>query len=56
MRPGKDPFDVHLVRESINIKSAKGHLEGDVGYLRISSFDENKRQRKGILFQTRQPR
>jgi len=41
VRPGKpDPFDVHLVRESINITSAKGHLEGDVGYLRISSFDE----------------
>ncbi len=41
VRPGKpDPFDVHLVREAINIKSAKGHMEGDYGYLRISSFDE----------------
>ena len=39
-RPGKDPFDVHLVRESINIKSAKGHMEGDYGYLRVSAFDE----------------
>jgi carboxyl-terminal processing protease len=40
VRPGKDPFDVRLVRESINIKSAKAHMEGDDGYLRISSFDE----------------
>jgi carboxyl-terminal processing protease len=40
VRPGKDPFDVHLVRESINIKSAKGHMEGDYGYLRVSAFDE----------------
>jgi carboxyl-terminal processing protease len=40
VRSGKDPFDVTLVRESINVKSAKGHMEGDYGYLRISSFDE----------------
>ncbi len=40
VRSGKDPFDVKLVRESINVKSAKGHMEGDYGYLRISSFDE----------------
>ncbi len=40
MRPGKDPFDVKLVREIINIKSAKGHMEGDYGYLRVSAFDE----------------
>jgi carboxyl-terminal processing protease len=40
VREGKDPFDVHLVREAINVKSAKGHMEGDYGYLRISAFDE----------------
>ena len=40
VRSGKDPFDVKLVRESINVKSAKGHMEGDYGYLRISAFDE----------------
>jgi carboxyl-terminal processing protease len=39
-RKGKDPFDVKLVRESIDVKSAKGHMEGDYGYLRIASFDE----------------
>jgi carboxyl-terminal processing protease len=41
VRTGKDPFDVKLVREAINVKSAKGHLEGDYGYLRLSAFDEN---------------
>jgi carboxyl-terminal processing protease len=40
VRAGKDPFDVKLVRESINVKSAKGHMEGDYGYLRVSAFDE----------------
>jgi carboxyl-terminal processing protease len=40
IRKGKDPFDVRLVREAINIKSAKGHMEGDYGYLRVSAFDE----------------
>jgi carboxyl-terminal processing protease len=39
-RSGKDPFEVKLVRESINVKSAKGHMEGDYGYLRVSAFDE----------------
>ena len=41
VRPGKDPFDVKLVREAINVKSSKGHMEGDYGYLRVSAFDEN---------------
>jgi carboxyl-terminal processing protease len=40
VRQGKDPFEVRLVREVIDVKSAKGHLEGDYGYLRISAFDE----------------
>jgi carboxyl-terminal processing protease len=39
-REGKDPFIVKLVRESIDVKSAKGHMEGDYGYLRVSAFDE----------------
>ena len=41
VREGKDPFDVKLVRELINVVSAKGHMEGDYGYLRVSAFDEN---------------
>jgi len=40
VREGKDPFDVTLTRESIDVKSAKGHMEGDYGYLRVSAFDE----------------
>jgi carboxyl-terminal processing protease len=40
VRPGKDPFDVKLTREAIKVVSAKGHMEGDYGYLRVSAFDE----------------
>ncbi|MBV8191893.1 MAG: S41 family peptidase, partial [Alphaproteobacteria bacterium] len=36
----KDPIDVTLTRESIKVKSTKYHLEGDVGYIRITSFTE----------------
>jgi carboxyl-terminal processing protease len=40
VREGKDTFEVKLIREAINVKSAKAHLEGDYGYLRVSAFDE----------------
>jgi carboxyl-terminal processing protease len=40
-RPGKDPFEVKLVREIINVKSVKSRAEGDIGYIRITSFNEN---------------
>ncbi len=36
----KDPIDVTLTRESIKVKSTRYHLEGDVGYIRITSFTE----------------
>ena len=39
-REKKEPFDVKLVREVISVKSVKSHMEGDYGYLRISSFNE----------------
>ena len=39
-REGKDPFDVKLKREVINVISAKGRMEGDYGYLRVSAFNE----------------
>ena len=39
-RAGKDPFELKLVREAIHIVSAKGHMEGDYGYLRVSAFNE----------------
>jgi carboxyl-terminal processing protease len=39
-REGKDPFDVTITRAIIKIKSVRSRLEGKVGYLRISSFNE----------------
>jgi carboxyl-terminal processing protease len=40
-REGRDaPFDVKLVRDTVAIKSVKGRTEGNIGYLRISSFSE----------------
>jgi len=40
-RPGMDkPFDVSLTREIIQIKPVKFRAEKDVGYIRISSFNE----------------
>lgn len=35
-----EPFDVKLTRAIITIKSVKFNREGDIGYLRISSFNE----------------
>jgi carboxyl-terminal processing protease len=43
-REKKDPFDVKLVREIINVKSVKSRVEGDYGYLRISAFNEKTGQ------------
>jgi len=39
-RAKTDPFDVKLVREIIQPKSVVYHLEGDDGYVRLSSFNE----------------
>ncbi|NDF12761.1 MAG: S41 family peptidase [Proteobacteria bacterium] len=36
----KEPFEVTLERDVIKIKSVRGHVEGDVGYVRITSFSE----------------
>ena len=35
-----DPMEVDIVRDVIKIKSVRGHAEGDVGYIRITSFSE----------------
>ena len=43
-REGKEPFDVKLIREIIDVKSVKSHMEGDYGYLRISAFNEKTGQ------------
>lgn len=40
-RQGRDPFDVRLTREIINVRSATARMDGDVGVLRISQFNEN---------------
>jgi carboxyl-terminal processing protease len=44
LRPGKEePFEVRLTRELIRVKSVKATAEGDIGYLRVSSFTEQTR-------------
>jgi len=41
LRPGtKKPFDVNLTRAVIHVDSVKYHREGDVGYIRVSAFNE----------------
>jgi carboxyl-terminal processing protease len=39
-RAGRDPFDVKLVRAKIKIQSVRSHLEGNIAYIRITSFTE----------------
>ena len=39
-RKGKDPFDVIITRAIIQIQSVRGHAEDQIGYLRITSFNE----------------
>lgn len=39
-REGREPFDVSITRAVIKIRSVRSRLEGKVGYLRISSFNE----------------
>jgi len=34
------PFDVKIVRDVIRVQSVRSRAEGDIGYLRISSFNE----------------
>jgi carboxyl-terminal processing protease len=40
VREGKDPFDVTMTRAVIKIKSVRSHLEDDIGYVRITQFNE----------------
>jgi len=39
-REGRDPFDVTMKRAVVKIQSVKSQLQGDVGYIRITSFNE----------------
>ena len=45
-RQGREPFDVTVTRAIIKIRSVRSRLEGDVGYLRITSF--NEQTEKGV--------
>ena len=39
-REGREPFDVTITRAVIKIRSVRSHLEGNIGYLRITQFNE----------------
>ena len=39
-REGKEPFDITIIRDFINIQSVKNEIYDDIGYLRITSFTE----------------
>jgi carboxyl-terminal processing protease len=43
-REGEESKDITLVREIIDVKSVKSHMEGEYGYLRISTFNEKTGQ------------
>jgi carboxyl-terminal processing protease len=36
----KEPIDITLTRETIKVKATRYRLEGDVGYIRVTSFTE----------------
>ncbi len=39
-REGTDPFDVTLQREIINVRAVTARVDGDIGIIRISTFNE----------------
>lgn len=41
LRDGEEPREVVLTREVIKIDSVTGRVEGEFGYLRVSTFNEN---------------
>lgn len=41
LRDGEEPREVTLTREVIRIESVTGRVEGEFGYLRVSTFNEN---------------
>jgi carboxyl-terminal processing protease len=40
-REGEEPFDVTLTRAIITIESVRSRVEGNIGYVRITSFNEH---------------
>ncbi|MBI4184822.1 MAG: S41 family peptidase [Proteobacteria bacterium] len=39
-REGREPFDVRITRDVIKIRSVRWRAEGDVGYIRVTQFNE----------------
>lgn len=39
-RQGLDPFDLKMKRAVVKVQSVRSRVEGDIGYLRITSFNE----------------
>tara|TARA_B100002051_G_C16729031_1_gene637058 strand:+ start:1139 stop:2443 length:1305 start_codon:yes stop_codon:yes gene_type:complete len=46
-REGTEPFDVKIIRDYINIRSVKSEVIDNIGYLRITSF--NEQTEKGLI-------
>lgn len=40
IRKGTEPFDVTITRAVIKIESVRSRLEGDIGYMRVTQFNE----------------
>ena len=40
LREGEPPFDITITRDIIQIRSVRSHLEGEIGYVRITAFNE----------------
>ncbi len=43
-RPGTEDFDMRIVRAIIEVKSVRHRIEGNVGYLRITRFNEKTKE------------
>ncbi len=39
-RAGQEPFDVTITRDVITVRSVRSRLEGEVGYVRLTAFNE----------------
>jgi len=39
-REGREPFDVTVTRDVVRIQSVRSRIEGNVGYLRVTTFNE----------------
>ncbi|MCE2965411.1 MAG: S41 family peptidase [Alphaproteobacteria bacterium] len=43
-REGVEPFDLTLTRDVIKIRAVRWHREGDIGYIRITSFNDQTQE------------